>query len=413
MEEKKFLKKVKIYSLAYCDSGGGAAIAFLRINKSLSNLNFHKTISVIEKRTKKSKIQVYGNTISQLLRRVRFYLTKIIFLFDIKYTKSINLFNSGVTSLINKSSYDIINFHWIGCESISLSEIRKINKPIVWTLHDMWPISGIYHYNLDKKYFNQETNNLTKKIYFNFLDKITKKRKEFLFKSKKINLISPSKWLLDEAKKTKLPFGKTEIIPYPIDTLYFKKNKNIIYLKDKYKIPYNKKIILFSSNILDETRKGSIIIRELLKKNFLKKNNYKFVMIGNNNNFIDKNKYKEINLMGNISNYNSIKEIYSIADALLFPSIIDNFPNTILEAMACELPCVAFNCYGMKEIIQHKKNGYLADPYSVDDFKKGIKYVVMNSNKLGVASNRFIKKNFAEKKINLKYRRFFKKILDN
>jgi glycosyltransferase involved in cell wall biosynthesis len=58
-----------------------------------------------------------------------------------------------------------------------------------------------------------------------------------------------------------------------------------------------------------------------------------------------------------------------------------NLPNTILEAMSCGLPCVAFDCYGMKEIISHKKNGYLAEPYSVEDFKDGINYVLLNNNK--------------------------------
>ena len=180
---------------------------------------------VIEKRSKAVMIKVYGEVASQILRRLRFYLTKLIFSFDIKYTKSINLFNSGVGNYIINNSFDIVNFHWIGCESISISEIKKINKPIVWTLHDMWPISGIYHYDLDKKYFNEETKNNLKKKYFNYLDQLTIQRKKSLFNQKKIHLISPSKWLLEKAKKTKLPFGEMEVIPYPINTNYFKKKK--------------------------------------------------------------------------------------------------------------------------------------------------------------------------------------------
>ena len=179
------MKKIKIYSLAYCDSGGGAATAFLRINSSLSKLNLINYPHVIEKRLSSPIIKVHGNIFDQILRRIRFYITKIIFLFDLRYTKSINLIDSGVANFINKKPYDIINFHWIGCETISLSEIKKINKPIVWTLHDMWAISGIYHYNLDKKYFNQESKSVVKKRYFEFLDTITKRRKETLFKKKK------------------------------------------------------------------------------------------------------------------------------------------------------------------------------------------------------------------------------------
>ena len=405
-------KKINVFSLNYCDTGGGAAIAFRRINYSLSKVKFYKHSYVIEKRLKGKKIYLYGNSFDQILRRLRFYFTKLLFLSNLKYTKSINLFQSGVGNYINKNSFDIINFHWVGCETISLSEIRKINKPIVWTLHDMWPISGIYHYDLDKKYFDKENKNILKKKYFNFLDELTKKRKKKLFKNKKIHLVSPSKWLLEKAKKSGLPFGSMEVIPYPLDTNYFKKKNNINHLRKKYNIPKNKKILLYLSNILDEPRKGSKIILDLIKQNYFYKKNYFLILVGLNNNFIKNINNEKLILLGNKSNYNEIKEIYSIADALLFPSIIDNFPNTLLEAMSCNLPCVAFDCYGMKEIISHKQNGYLAKPYSVEDFKKGIEFNIKYQKKLSQESRKYIINNFSNKKINIKYQNYFKKILE-
>ena len=170
----------------------------------------------------------------------------------------------------------------------------------------------------------------------------------------------------------------------------------------------NKKILLYSSNILNEPRKGSKVILSLIKKKFFNKNKYILLMIGQNNNFIKTNNDKII-LLGNISNYNLIKEIYSIADVLLFPSIIDNFPNTLLEAMSCNLPCVAFNWYGMKEIITHKKNGYLAKPYSAEDFIKGIEYILLNKQNF-FSIRKEVVKNYSYKKINSRYKKFFKMI---
>ena len=273
----------------------------------------------------------------------------------------------------------------------------------------MYPILGIYHYSLDQKFFEKENKNILKKKYFYFLDRLTKKRKKALFQNKKIHLISPSRWLLEKAKKTKLPFGEMKVIPYPINTNYFKIKSKIKDLKKKYKVPNNKKILLYSSNILNEPRKGSKIILSLIKKKFFSKNKYILLMIGQNNNFIKTNN-DDIILLGNISNYNLIKEIYSIADVLLFPSIIDNFPNTLLEAMSCNLPCVAFNCYGMKEIITHKKNGYLAKPYSAEDFIKGIEYSLKRQKTLSQESRKYVVNNFKNAKINIKYYKYFKKI---
>ena len=134
-------------------------------------------------------------------------------------------------------------------------------------------------------------------------------------------------------------------------------------------------------------------------------------MLGKNNNFIKDQFNPDLKLLGCINDYALIKEIYSVADVLLFPSIIDNFPNTILEAMSCSLPCVAFDCFGMKEMIHHKKDGYLAKPYLVNDFQRGIKYVLSNKEKLSLIANKKIISNFSYKTINLKYLNFFKKII--
>ena len=402
-------KKIKILILSYCDSGGGASVAFTRISSALLKFNFIKYLLVVEKRLKNKNIKVYGNIFDQIYRRIRFYITKIIFCFDIKFTKSINLINSGIGNFINKSSFDIVNFHWIGCETISLSEINKINKPIVWTLHDMWPISGIYHYSIDKKYFNNECKNFFKKKYFNFLDKFTKKRKKLLFKNKKIHIISPSKWLLEEAKKTGLPFGRMEVIQNPIDTKYFKKSKNIKIIKQKYNIPDNKKILLYSSLLLNDRRKGFKIIEKIINKKEL--DQYLFIFLGINK-YLHKGNYpNNIKFIDETFSKKEIINIYSISDVLLFPSIIDNLPNTILEAMSCGLPCVAFDCFGMKEIIKHKKNGYLAKPYSVEDFKNGINYVLSNPHKFSFNRNKVVR-NYSYNVIKKKYVNFYRKIIN-
>ena len=78
--------------------------------------------------------------------------------------------------------------------------------------------------------------------------------------------------------------------------------------------------------------------------------------------------------------------------------------------MSCNLPCVAFNCYGMKEIITHKKNGYLAKPYSTEDFIKGIRYSLKRKKIFSQESRKYIENNFNNEKINSKYYEYFKKI---
>ena len=66
----------------------------------------------------------------------------------------------------------------------------------------------------------------------------------------------------------------------------------------------------------------------------------------------------------------------------------------------------------MKEIISHKQNGYLAKPYSVEDFKRGIEFNIKYQKKLSQESRKYIINNFGNKKINIKYQNYFKKILE-
>ena len=138
---------------------------------------------------------------------------------------------------------------------------------------------------------------------------------------------------------------------------------------------------------------------------------YVFIFLGINDYLYKENYPSNVKFIKETFNENEIVEIYSISDVLLFPSIIDNFPNTILEAMSCNLPCVAFNCYGMKEIITHKKNGYLAKPYSVENFSKGIDFILKNKKNFNKIS-KIVKKNFSYSVIRKKYSSFFKKIIE-
>ena len=159
---------------------------------------------------------------------------------------------------------------------------------------------------------------------------------------------------------------------------------------------------------LDDKRKGYDVIKKLI--NMKINRNYIFIFFGINN-YINKEKYPlNVKFIDETYKENKIVEIYSISDILLFPSIIDNFPNTILEAMSCNLPCVAFNCYGMKEIISHKKSGYLVKPYSVEDFTKGVNFILNNKKKFNKI-NIIVKKNFSYNIIKKKYNNFFKKII--
>ncbi len=82
--------------------------------------------------------------------------------------------------------------------------------------------------------------------------------------------------------------------------------------------------------------------------------------------------------LGKLSDEISLALVYAAADIFVAPSLQDNLPNTVMEAIACGTPCVAFNIGGMSEMIEHQVNGYLAQPYQIDDLAQGIAWVIEN-----------------------------------
>ena len=62
--------------------------------------------------------------------------------------------SSSWVKKINSSDADIVNLHWVQHEMLSVSDISKIKKPLVWTLHDMWGFCGAEHISWDKRWLD-------------------------------------------------------------------------------------------------------------------------------------------------------------------------------------------------------------------------------------------------------------------
>lgn len=88
---------------------------------------------------------------------------------------------SGWAEKINKMDIDIVHLHWVGAETLSIEDIGRINKPVIWTLHDMWPFCGIEHYAPDLLE-SRWRNNYENHSFSSFidLDFIVWKRKKFM-----------------------------------------------------------------------------------------------------------------------------------------------------------------------------------------------------------------------------------------
>jgi glycosyltransferase involved in cell wall biosynthesis len=377
------------------DKNGGAAVAANRLVKALEANGVDVTMLVQCKSSddlhvKSFRKGKFGKYVEFLL-----FVAERLYFYFFEKSKSVRFAFSPATAgeNISKNRFlkdaNIIHLHWFNQGFLSLNNLKqiiKLNKPIVWTLHDMWAFTGGCHYSGDCENYKEDCGNckyLKKPSQKDLSFKILKKKKKIL-KGANITFVTCSGWLAQKASESSLLKGFTiESIPNPIDTsVYFPKNKQKI--REKLMLPLDKKLILFgSANIMDE-RKGLKYLLSALQ--MLKQENQEIadsieiVLFGKSNEDFNKNIPFKVHNKGLINNEQDIIELYNASDIFVLPSLEDNLPNTIMESMACGTPVVAFNSGGIPEMIDHQINGYLAEYKSVGDLKDGILKLLQNQN---------------------------------
>lgn len=244
---------------------------------------------------------------------------------------------------------DIINLHWIDGIVDYPSFFLNCKKPMVWTFHDMNPFQGIFHYQDD------EIRNL--EIAKSFASNIKRIKKSSFDCIDKGTFVTPSKWLYQEAKQSKvfLNFNKV-CISNSIDLGVFKLQDKII-LRKQYAIASTELVLLFVSDSLDNPRKGFDLLLESLS--FLKDLNCTILTVGKGNVPIIDN--LKIRALGEINSASQMAACYALADVFILPSREDNLPNVMLESFGCGTPVVGFNVGGIAEHTIEGFTGVLAN----------------------------------------------------
>ena len=120
----------------------------------------------------------------------------------------------------------------------------------------------------------------------------------------------------------------------------------------------------------------------------------------------------KVHAMGYISDPDIIRKAYSAADAFVLPSLSENLPNTIMEAMACQTPCVGFDVGGIPEMIDHKENGYVAQYRDADDLAEGLAYVLQNADALGARCREKVIREYSEDAVAEKYIKIYESCVE-
>ena len=409
---------MKIIHLAYSDYIGGASIAATRIHNCLYKNNINSRLWVNEKLSKCFTVEEPFNKISKNLKKLRPYITfpllKLIKT-NVPIHHSISLLPSNWVKLINNSDADIVNLHWIQRETMSIKDISKIKKPIVWTLHDMLAFCGAEHYTNDNRWREGYYPNNRPNYESGFdLNRWTWNRKKKYLKTP-IQIVTPSIWLAKCVSESALMKNwPVSVIAIPIDTDHWKPidKKNARQLLN---LSQDANLILFgAAGGGKDPRKGYDLLLSALEyiKTDKKIKKIELVVFGQSKPKSQPDLGFPIHYLGHLYDDLRLAVLYSVADVMVVPSRQDNFPNTAIEAQACGTPVVSFDIGGLPDIIEHQKTGYLAKAFDTRDLANGITWVLeqSDSKKLGNNARERAVEKFSEKKISEDYVSIYKKI---
>ena len=362
---------MKVLLVSTSDMVGGGAIAAFRLMEALNNNGVKAKMLVRDKLSSSVTVAQTGTIIPKVLERLQImsYLKGKLWQADTAD------FGIDITRTEEYKEADIIHLHWINQGMVSLSCLKKMikdGKKIVWTLHDEWPYLGICHYRGEC----QETEcrqcpllpgNIAHKHYL---------QKQNIYKKGNITFVGCSQWITDRAKQA-MPDAEVVHINNCLPHNIFR-HIDQTEARKKLDLPLDNKIILFCSQNLNDERKGFAFLQQALEK---------FIIQGPQSMAMDSHSPKGgeggglmticIGKGGRyISSPEEMAMMYAAADVFVTPSLQDNLPNTIAEAMSCGTPCVGFNVGGIPEMIDHLQNGYVAQYKDVNDLAEGIQYVL-------------------------------------
>lgn len=323
---------------------------------------------------------------------------------------------STVAQRINDMQPDIVHLHWIGEGMMRIEDLAKIDAPVVWSLHDNWAFTGGCHVRREcMRYLERcgkcpqlgsnADNDLSRSVF---------RRKQNTYrKMPGMHMVGLSDWMAAGAKTSLLlKHNKVVCLPNPIDTdIYAPFPKD--HARKLLNLPPNKKLIAFGAiRATSDENKGFVPLIEAMRD---VDEHAELVVFGSTRSENADTFRQKAHFMGLLTDDVSLRLLYCAADLVVVPSLEENLSNVIMESLACGTPVVAFDVGGNRDMIEHRQNGYLAEPYHCKDLGAGMNWVLHTTDYLALSlhSREKAVRNYDSKMIARKYLDLYDEVISN
>jgi glycosyltransferase involved in cell wall biosynthesis len=419
---------VKILHINQSDHIGGAAVAAVRLLDALRSSGTDARMLVLQAKGPHEGIHGLINSGKERFIRNLKFLAEVLSFFPYeKNRQSRFAFSSGRMGydisrhpLVKEA--DILHLHWINQGYLSLKDLGKLlkaGKPIVWTLHDTWPITGGCHYPGTCNGFKSTCGQcpLLKTPGKNDISAKQFMRKEKMYADTSITFVGCSNWMRETAQKSSfVRKGLKHSVKHvfnPVDINLFQPVEKSG-VRQKLGLPGQKNLLLFGAANIADPRKGTNFLIKALRNLGVcypaLKDKLELMAFGKNiDAFKDQLPFR-LHSFDIVQSEETMATLYQAADAFVLPSMQDNLPNTVVESLSCGTPVVAFGTGGVPEMISHQKTGFLAAPGKWMDLADGIRTVLDDNIKFGENARIFAKTHFAPEVIARQYEEIYQSL---
>lgn len=377
---------MRVLIVSTSERKGGAAVAASRLTEALINNGVKAKMLVMEKQTH----ELYVADHHHWLRDEWNFIWERMVIWCNNLLSRRNLFkvsiaNTGIdiTRTPEFQEADIIHLHWVQQGFLSLKGISKIlasGKPVVWTMHDMWPITGICHHAYQCRRYETGCchcpflrlpgrHDLSARVF---------RRKQAMLRGPQPVFVAVSRWLAGLAQRSLLTADKPlSVIPNSLSLAQFalidrSDARSTLHLQARY-------IIAFGAARIDDDIKGLTYLLQALQtvidRGYAQREDMQLLLFGGikNEGVLSQVPTPYI-YYGYVNDPHQMSLIYSSADAVVSASLYETFGQTLIEAQACGALPVSFGNSGQSDTITHRVNGYLADYLSTDSLAEGLNW---------------------------------------
>ena len=407
------------------DRGGGAAIAALRLHRGLRGIGVESRLLVQSRRGNEPGVIGARGPLARAMAWVRPRLDSLPARANVR--RRGDLFSPAwvpdhLARDVNALAPDLVHLHWIahGFARIeSLAGLAGPGRPLVWTLHDSWAFTGGCHLPFDCTRYHEacgtcpalgsrDEHDLSRRVW---------ERKHAAWQGLGVTVVTPSRWLARCVRTSALlGAARCEVIPNGLDLDRFRPGDRAAARARFGLAPQRLVLLCGGAGIGGDPNKGLPLLATALRGLPAERRaSLELLVFGTEPGEALPDTGVPLRVLGFIRDEATLAALYAAADVFVAPSLHENLPNTVMEAMACGTPCVAFDLGGLPDLIEHQRNGWLARPAQADDLARGITWVLEDEERrraLGTSSRRRTEAEFAIGHVARRYAELYREVLD-